>query len=396
MSPTASPDRAVAGERRLDHQSPTAALTVAAAVIFVESSFFAVISPLLPYYKAAFGVTGVEAGWLVGMYFAGNLVAAVPAAVASRRLGPRTTAIAAIAILTLSTGGFALATTTGLLLVFRFLQGVGGVSAWISVSSWVGEAASPETRGRVVSTAMAAGSLGATAGPALAWIATATSPRGMFLGATALLLLMLGVLINLMPAKQHARPNSFELPPLGVAGVVTGATILIDAFVMGIVVVVAPLWLDDHGSSAQTIASVLLLASLLRVIGTRWAGGLADRVGDRRPLMTMAQSMLLAFLLLAGFQIRSVVIICTMAVWALLGMHMSIAAAAVARVSSDHATLWAGIALMWCGGLLLGSVGFAAIYEDLGFTAVCLTTAAVAAVLSALGSLAPPKLEDCT
>src|SRR5471032_3277975 len=49
-----------------------------------------------------------------------------------------------------------------------------------------------------------------------------------------------------------------------------------------------PLWFADRGLSASAIGQVLGLASLFRVISGPGWGTLADRVGRRRPVMTVA------------------------------------------------------------------------------------------------------------
>ena len=50
-----------------------------------------------------------------------------------------------------------------------------------------------------------------------------------------------------------------------------------------------PLWFADRGLSATAIGQVLGLASLLRVIaGPSW-GTLADRIGQRRPVMLVGR-----------------------------------------------------------------------------------------------------------
>src|SRR3954449_6006808 len=49
-----------------------------------------------------------------------------------------------------------------------------------------------------------------------------------------------------------------------------------------------PLWFADRGLSAAAIGQILGLASLFRVMSGPGWGTMADRVGRRRPVMTMA------------------------------------------------------------------------------------------------------------
>ena len=51
---------------------------LAAAVVFVDTMFFAAVVPLLPGLSQEFGLSKSEAGILAGTYAAGTLIAALP------------------------------------------------------------------------------------------------------------------------------------------------------------------------------------------------------------------------------------------------------------------------------------------------------------------------------
>ena len=136
-----------------------------------------------------------------------------------------------------------------------------------------------------------------------------------------------------------------------------------------------PLWFSDRGLSAASIGQVLGFASLFRVLSGPGWGTLADRVGRRRPVMTIAAivatAMSLGYVPLHGFTPILVVA-------ALQG----IAASALGPLA-DSLTL----ALMREGKLEYGPV------RSAGSVAYMVMTAAVGQALAHLGAALVPWLQ---
>jgi MFS family permease len=87
---------------------------------------FATFPALLPTFRAEWGLSNTEAGWIGGVYFAGYLLS-VPVLVSlTDRVDPRRVYVVAMSLSCLSAVGFALAAGgTGTASIWRFLQGVG-------------------------------------------------------------------------------------------------------------------------------------------------------------------------------------------------------------------------------------------------------------------------------
>ncbi|HEY7632417.1 MAG TPA: MFS transporter, partial [Thermoleophilaceae bacterium] len=70
-----------------------------AAIVLVDTMFYAAIAPLLPYYSHKFDLSKSAAGILAGAYAAGTLVGSIPGGWLTARLGVRRTVIYGLSLM---------------------------------------------------------------------------------------------------------------------------------------------------------------------------------------------------------------------------------------------------------------------------------------------------------
>ena len=78
-------------------------LLLTSAVVFFDTLFFAVLTPLLPHFADTFGLGKTGAGVLAAAYPAGAFVGAIPSGIVAARLGVKPTVIAGLSIVALCT-----------------------------------------------------------------------------------------------------------------------------------------------------------------------------------------------------------------------------------------------------------------------------------------------------
>jgi predicted MFS family arabinose efflux permease len=259
-------------------------LVLAAAVVFVDTMFFAAVVPILPGLSDEFGLSKSEAGILSGTYAAGTLIASLPAGILAARMGPRTTVLVGLSLMSITGIGFAFANNIVVLDASRFLQGVGGACSWAGALAWLVRAAPRERRGELIGTATGAAIAGVLAGPALGAAADAVGRGPMF---SAVSLLGVGLMALTLGAKAPSREPS-SVGGLGRAARSTAVRfgmvlILVPGLVFGAIEVLVPLELDDLGAGSGAIAVVFLVAAGLEAIVAPVAGRISDRRGRLAP-----------------------------------------------------------------------------------------------------------------
>src|SRR3954451_9272580 len=142
-------------------------LFLASAVVLVDTSFYAAITPLLPDLTEHFGLSKTGAGVLAAAYPAGTFAGGLPGGWMAARVGVRPTVLAGLALMTLASIAFAFAQSVVVLDVARFVQGVGGAASWAGAMGWLAGAAPREKRGQMIGSAMGAAIAGALLGPVI-------------------------------------------------------------------------------------------------------------------------------------------------------------------------------------------------------------------------------------
>ena len=256
-------------------------LVLVSAIVLVDTSFYAAITPLLPYYVDHEHLTKTSAGILSGAYPAGTLVASIPAGAVAARVGARALLVGGLALLAGTSILFGLADSIVMLDTARFLQGVGGALSWTGGMGWLSSVAPSDRRGAMMGTAMAAATGGALLGPVLGAIARGLGPAVTF-GAVGVIASAMLVAVLLFPTRQvraEASVGSLRVAirqPLIARGLwLVGCT----ALMFGALNVLLPLRLDAAGASAALIAVVWVITAGLEAAVNPVAGRRADRHG---------------------------------------------------------------------------------------------------------------------
>ena len=111
------------------------------------STGLGMIVPLIPVYGDRLGASHFQLGLLVAGFFAGRLVAQIPAGVATDRVGRRPVLLLALVGYAVTCSGFAVSSTAGLLIAFRVLQGLSAGFFGVAARSLVSDICANEVQG---------------------------------------------------------------------------------------------------------------------------------------------------------------------------------------------------------------------------------------------------------
>ena len=262
-------------------------LFLVSATVLLESTFFSVLAPLLPYYEEEFGLSTSALGVLSAVYAAGGLAGALPSGVLAVRVGVRPTVLGGLAIIVSTSVAFGLAESAWVLYAARFGQGVGSALAWTGGLAWLVAAAPRGRRGELIGIAMGAAVAGALFGPVLGGAASLTSPAAAF-GAVAASGVVLAVWAWLTPAFKPAEEPQALRALLGAfreREIVAGFWLVsLPAFLLGVISVVAPLRLDELGWGAIGISVAFLISAGVEAALNPFLGRWSDRYGRLAPV----------------------------------------------------------------------------------------------------------------
>jgi MFS family permease len=262
-------------------------LLLASAIVFVDTAFYAAITPVLPDYVAEHDLSKTGAGILAAAYPAGTFAGALPGGWLAARIGVRPTVLIGLGTMAVTSVAFAFAPSIAVLDAARFIQGVGGALSWAGALGWLIGEAPRERRGELIGSAMGAAIIGALFGPVLGAAASAWGPEPAFCAVAAA-----GVVLMACAAATPARAPA---PPPRLAQIaeavrdprVAGGMWLncVPGLLFGAVSVLAPLRLDQLGAGAVAIAACFLAAAALEASVTRVIGRLSDRRGRVLPAL---------------------------------------------------------------------------------------------------------------
>jgi MFS family permease len=340
-----------------------------AAIVFVDTAFYAAIVPLLPHYVDELGLSQTQAGVLTASYAAGTLLASLPGGMCAARLGVKPTVLAGLGLMSVSSVVFGFGGSVAVLDGARFLQGVGGAFSWAGGFAWLMGVAPADRRGEVAGSAIAAAIFGVVAGPVLGAAAVELGPREVFSA-----IAVCGVGLMAWAIRVPSVASSGE----GISGLVHGRGSLwsavglfaLPAAFAGAINVMVPLRLNELGAGAVLIGAIFLVAAVVEGVITPFVGRVSDRRGRLVPIaFGLAASAAIGValpligslgLLLAG----------TVAIIAALAMFWAPASAMLSEESEaiglDQGIAGALMNLAWAGGQVIGGSLGGAVADSAG------------------------------
>jgi predicted MFS family arabinose efflux permease len=383
-------------------------LFLACAIVFVDTTFYAAITPLLPHFVDEFGLSKSASGVLVGAYPAGTLVGAIPGGYLAAKAGVRATVLLGLGLMIGSSVAFAFADSIEVLVAARFVQGVGGAASWAGAMGWIAGAAPRERRGEMIGTAMGAAVAGALAGPAVGTLADAVGIAPTFCGIAVVGVLLGAWALSTPPAAPEGTSSPRELLAALRDGRVAGGVwlIMVPGLLFGTIGVLAPLRLDDLGVSAAGIGAVWLSAALLESGVSPVVGRLSDRRGRLFPCLiglTFGSALMLLFPWPdAAWQLIVLVIVAAPAVGMLWAPSMALLSDGAEALGIAQGFAFALSNVGWSIGQTAGSAASARLADATSDTVpylvlsliCCVTVAILARTQRAGASPLTPNLES--
>jgi MFS family permease len=344
-------------------------LAMVAAIVLVDTMFYAAISPLLPYYTHHFHLTKSQAGLLSAAYAAGTLIGSIPAGWLAARAGVRATILTGLGLMTGASVAFAFAHAIALLDAARFLQGLGGAASWAGGLAWLIGRAPTNRRAELIGSALAAAIAGALLGPVLGTAATQTSPKIVFLCVAALgLALLIWTLSEQAPAASGEAGMPAFMPALRDSRVVIGMWLTtLGALLYGTLSVLAPLRLSQLGASNVTVGAAFLCGAAIAALASPVIGRVSDRRGWRGPVLAGLGASTVWVVLLAVPTSVSLLFAFVVVADILFGLSYPPAGAMISD-GAEQRGLAQGYAfglfnLAWAGGQVVGGAGSAGIAQ---------------------------------
>jgi predicted MFS family arabinose efflux permease len=336
-------------------------LLLVGAIVFVDTMFFAALTPLLPQYAEDLGLSKAGAGFLAASYALGALVGGIPGGISAARFGVRPTVLVGLAGMAVTTVTFGFADSIWLLDTARFLQGVASSFSWTASLAWLVAAAAPERRGETIGAVMGAAIVGALFGPVLGGVASVVGTGPAF-ASVAVLALGLAVAAWRTPAFTPENPQPFSrlVGALRDRGVVASIWfVLVPALLFGALNVLGPLRLDVLGLSALAIGATWLVAASFEAALSPLIGRFSDRRGRLAPLRAGLIGSAAATAVLPwidrGWVLAAAIVLAACAFGTFWTPSMSMLADRAEAIGLDYAYGFALINLAWAPGAAAGS-----------------------------------------
>lgn len=364
------------------------------AVFVSESLFFSIIPPLIPQIATEAHLTTQEVGILVGAYPAGTIVASAASVAAVTKAGlQRITQLGAL-LLAVGTMIFAWSDSETVLVLARFVQGLGGGLAWAAGLSWLTSSARASRTGTIMGGSVGAALLGMLLGPLLGALG-ATVGRGLEFTALGVALIAVGLALPKSPPIDPgpAQNKSGILRSLTNAGVAGGGILLLATGVVSATAAsLIPLLIATRHGGPATIAAVFVGSSVLGVVWSMLLGRTVDLTGSYAPTLV---GFLLAAILMAVIPVIEQVNLLLIpaiaalsviyALWTPIGARMILSSGAHA---SDHAGAVAIMNSAWALGASLGALAVTRVEALAGFEWAFIAVGALCALAGLTGAAA--------
>ena len=361
-------------------------LLLVGAIVFVDTMFFAALTPLLPQYADELGLSKAGAGLLAASYALGALVGGIPGGVSAARFGVRPTVLVGLTGMAITTVTFGFADSIWLLDTARFLQGVASSFSWTASLAWLVAAAPADRRGATIGAVMGAAIVGALFGPVLGGIASVVGTGPAF-ASVAVLAAVLGVAAWRTPAytPEHPQPLSRLFGALRDRAIVASIWfVLVPALLFGALNVLGPLRLDVLGLSALAIGATWLVAASFEAALSPLIGRFSDRRGRIAPLRVGLIGSAVATAVLPwidrGWALAAAIVLAACAFGSFWTPSMSMLADRAEAIGLDYAYGFALINLAWAPGAAAGSALGGAAARATSDAAVYLTLSALCVV----------------
>ncbi len=376
-------------------------LILACAVVFLDVTFFAVLTPILADYRSDLSLSEGEAGILAGAFAAGTLVSALPAGWLAARVGPRRTMIAGLVGIGTFSPVFGFADNIYLLDASRFMQGASGALMWAGSVSWVVSASPKNRRGEMIGAIIAAAVVGELLGAPIGALAHEIGTEPVFATVFFAASILIAVATGIPDAAEVARQPLREA-----ASVVRRSNVPRLVFVLGgpslafgFLVVVAPLKMDELGASPWVIAAAFAVGSAVEAVAGPWIGRVSDRVGRVGPYLIGLAVISVAIVAIGVFEVLP--LLAAAVVTCAFGAGLSFTpastlvtdAATSSGLNQGYASGAANVA--WGGGQMLGAVGGGFLAGAAGYLLPSLVTVAIIGVVAliARGTVQPMASE---
>lgn len=354
---------------------------VVSAAVFIDTMFYAVISPLLPELSHQLALSKLSAGVMTASYPAGMLVGSLPGGALTVRTGPRFTVCVGLLMLVVSTVAFGWLNSAPGLDLARFVEGLGGACSWAGGIAWLVAATPVERRGAVIGKALAMAIGGSLFGPAIGAVASAVGRPALFT-----VLAMSGLVLT---AFVRSVPDQTESSQQGVAEVIKVMgrpsllramwLMVLPAMVSGVLNVLAPLQLHKLGAGAGVIGATFLVGAGLEAIVSPWVGHLSDRHGRLLPLRLglVGTAVTLGCFTLPGtaLELSLLVILVCIVLGGFWAPAMALLSDVSERYGIDQAHAAAMMNLGWAAGQIVGAVAGGATGKAYGDSFPALVTA---------------------